>query len=190
MDWATGGKMVTQVASAWGNYQTSKIQYDMEQFAKKHRDSMNAIARAQQENSLTLQEVNVRDAGMRAAQALALQSNAETADAEVSAAAAGVAGGSVQATMRGLERSALKANANRKATIQSKLKAIGQERKNLKLDAIFGRDIGTSLRPSASMALLGLGTQLIQTYDENQPEGYKTTDVLSSRITDWFGKDI
>ena len=181
-DFAMGGKMLTQAVSGIANHLVAREQFKMNEQMRKHREAMNAIARAQQLNSLTIQETQVRDAGVRASMALQLQSEQDKATAEVHAAASGVAGNSVDATMRNLERSALNANAARKATINSKMQAIGQERKNAKLDAVYGRDIGVRLKPSASMALLNLGTTLLKTYDENQPKGKTSADHLNTTI--------
>ena len=181
-DFAMGGKMLTQAVSGIANHLVAQEQFKMQEQMRKHREAMNAIARAQQLNSLTTQEIQVRDAGVRASVALQLQSEQDKATAEVHAAASGVAGNSVDATMRSLEQSALNANAARKATLASKMQAIGQERKNTKLDAIYGRDIGLRLQPSASTALMGIGATLLNTYNENQPKGQTSADRLNASI--------
>ena len=181
-DFAMLGKMGNQAISGISDYIVQKEQFKMQEQMRKHRETMNAIARAQQLNSLTQQEIDVRDAGVRASVALQIQSAQDKAAAEVSAAASGVSGNSVDATLRNLERSALSANAARKQTLNSKLKAVGQERKNTKLEAIYGRDIGVRLAPSPSMALMNLGKDLLQTYDDNQPKGMKSADALNALI--------
>jgi len=174
------GKMANQVAGAYGQYSTSKIQFQMQESARKHKEAMTALSAAQQFNAVTVQEAQTRDAGMRAAVSLNMQSLGNRSAAEVQAAAAGVAGNSVDQTMIQLERSALSANAARKLTLKSKRQAHGQQRKNIRMQQIYGRDISTPIPPSPTSALLGLGMTLLNSYNENQPKGETTSDRLAA----------
>lgn len=180
------GKMANQVVGAYADYSTSKIQHEMNVAAREHKKVMTAISNAQQQNSLTHAEVQTRDAGIRAAQSLQLTALKTKSDAEVSAAAAGVSGNSVEGTLQNMKRSALNANAARKATLKSKFEAIGQERKNVKMAAIYSRDIRAIIPPSPTSALLGLSASLLQTWDENQPEGLKSADRLAAASDNLF----
>lgn len=182
VDFAMGGKMLTQGISSVSNYVVAREQFKMEEQMRKHRAAMDAISSASQINALTQQDIDTRDAGVRASVALNLQSKQDKASAEVSAAAAGVSGNSVDAALRGLERSALQANAARKQTLASKRKAVINEKKNVRLSAIYGRDIGARLRPNPAMALMRLGTELLQTYDNNQPKGQTSADALNNML--------
>ncbi len=179
------GNMGMQIINAQTEYSIAKTQAEMQASSRAHRQTMAKISETVQLNSMTQNEIQLQDATRRAGQALQLASMTDKANAEVNAAAAGVAGGSIQSTMNSLERSALNANAARMANYRSADIASQEKRQGIKLQTIFNRDISPITMPSPSMALLGLGKSLIDTYNENQPEGSKTSNALAN----WFTKE-
>ena len=185
-DWNMIGSMATQAVSAYGDYSTSKIQYRMDQAAREHKKIMGALSSAQQQNALTTAEVQTRDAGIRALRSIELQSLHTKSEATVNAAAAGVTGNSVDSSLQNLRRSALNANAARKASLISKFQGIEQERKNVRLSQIYGRDVSVSIPPNPTTALLGLGKSMLETWDQNQPEGMKLSDRLNTATDTLF----
>jgi len=172
-------KLGTDVVGAAGNFILADTQVKMQKDAQKHREAMLGISSALQLNSVTKQEIDVRDSSIRLQQQISIASMQDKGQAEVNAAAAGVAGSSVDQVMRGLERSALNANYARMKSLKSNMQAAGDQRKNITLNRIAGRDTRVFQSPNVGMALLGLGTSLVSTYNNNQPEGDGLGNSLS-----------
>ncbi len=172
------GYMNTAIG-AYGDYAVAKIQYQMQEAARKHREKMGQISLTLQRNAMTDNEVAVRDANVRASAAIGLTSQRDKAQAELQAAASGVAGVSVDGTARGLEQSFLRAHNARKRNTASQQRSMGKDRLNMELAHIFGRDMSINMKPSGAAAALGLGVTLVRQYDNNQPEGSRIADTLS-----------
>lgn len=186
-DYAMLGSMGSAVIGEVTDHSLRKTQYEMEVDAKSYREEMAAISKSMQMNNLTKAEANLSDQARRATVGLAKQELEDRGAAEVSAAAAGVAGGSVAATMRGLERSSLNANAARTKNYESALAASTANRKNITMQAIFNKDVNPLQIPNASDALLGMTQSVVEIWDDNQPEGHKSTDKISS-LWSWATK--
>jgi len=160
----------------------------MQKAAQAHRNTMNKLSGSIRQNAVTRAEIQTQDKGARLAQAIQTQSMQDQGAAAVSAAAAGVSGGSVRATMLGLRRSALNAHDARQRNSDSAIMALEEDRKNINLATLMGEDISVLPErvadilpaPSAASALLGLTAGLIDTYDANQPKGSRTTDTWAN----------
>ena len=137
---------------------------------------MRKISTAQNLNAQTLQGAQLEDKSKRLEMTLQQSSIKDMGVSEVSAAAAGVAGGSVNTALLGLRRSALNAQNSRMRNLDSQLFAVDKQKQNIRLAGILGEDISVIQRPSAASALLGLGSTLIDTYDKNQPDGSRAVD--------------
>ena len=194
--------MGAQVLDASSKYNTAKAEtaineakndvldteQRMHQAAQAHRNTMNKLSGAVQQNAITAAQVQTQDTGARLAQAIQKQSMQDQGTAAVSAAAAGVSGGSVRATMLGLRRSALSAHGARQRNSDSAIMALEENRKNINRAVIMGEDISVIPErvrdvlpaPSAASSLLGLTAGLIDVYDDNQPKGSKTTDTWAN----------
>ncbi len=162
-------QMGVQAFGAASNHFVSKTQAKMQRDMQEHRNTMLAISSSLRQNAVTNQEVEVRRQTVQAAEQISIASMTDKGNAEVAAAASGVAGNSVQRTMAGLERSALRANFARIENAQSAMSALGNERTNINLQQIYGEGTQIFQSPSVGMSLLGLGTSLINTYNANQP---------------------
>jgi len=157
----------------------AKGQFKLDKMQQDYNNAMQAIATAQQNNALTHQEVNARDASVRAAQSVELQALQDKSSATASAASAGVRGGSVRATMNGLSRSRMQAKFALQERMKSQANANTQNRRNVAMSAVYSKDISVIPRPSAASALLGLSASIIDIYDSHQPEGQKVSDTLA-----------
>lgn len=180
-------KMGTQAVGAFTEHFTANIQADMEEAAQAHRNAMMQLSAAGQQNTVTLTETALQDQSQRDSMGLQQAALRDQGSAAVSAAAAGVAGNSVQQTVLGLKRSALQAQDARMRNLGSALRTQAQERKNIQLAAITGQDTSVISRPSIASTMLGLGVSLIDTYDANQPKGSRTTDKDVSAWDVWKG---
>ena len=167
------------IASAVGGLAdsaTRSIQADMSKASQAYGNTMRKISTAQNLNAVTQNTIAVEDKARRLEGVLQQQSIKDTASAEVNAAAAGVAGGSVQQTLLGLRRSALNAQNARMRNVISAQVSSSKQKSNIRLAGIMGEDISVIQRPSAAASLLGLGASLLDKYDNNQPKGSRAID--------------
>lgn len=178
-----GMKAVSGAVTGFTDYMIQGVQADMQQAQQAHGNAMRSLSSAQQQNSVTLQEAQLQDKAARLGTSLQIASMKDRGSAEVNAAAAGVAGGSVQQALLGLKRSAIQAQDARMRNLSSEMMAAQEQRSNIRLAAVMGEDISIIQRPSIGTALLGIGVDVMQTYDDNQPEGSKLAD---GSVTDWF----
>lgn len=131
---------------------------------QRHRNAVTGISSNLQRNATTLQEIDVRQANRRTDQTIQTRAMQDQASAEVSAAAAGVTGGSVQAVMRGLKRSELNAQHARIDGTENAYQTLGQQRKNINISQIFQTDNTVLPGPSVSALLLSMGTAAYDVY--------------------------
>jgi hypothetical protein len=176
---------INTAVSGLSNYMLGRTQAKMKEAAQAHSNAMRRINTAQQQNTVTLQEAAIQDESTRMGTALQGQAIRDRGAAEVSAAAAGVAGGSVDQAILGLRRSAIQAQDARMQNMTAQLYATEQQRKNIRIAGVLGQDVSVIPRPSASAALLGLGTQLLGQWDDNQPKGSKIADGNTPSFN-WF----
>lgn len=181
-----GMKSVAGAVTGFTDYMIQGVQADMQAAQQAHGNAMRSLSSAQQQNSVTLQEAQLQDKAARLGTSLQIASMKDRGSAEVNAAAAGVAGGSVQQALLGLKRSAIQAQDARMRNLSSEMMATQEQRSNIRLAAVMGEDISIIQRPSIGTALLGIGVNVMQTYDDNQPEGSKLAD---GRVTDWFNRN-
>ena len=120
----------------FGSFMQAKMAADMAEATRKYQNAMSALSAAQAQNTVTGNEINVRDASIREAEAIQIAALEQEGAAKVAAGAAGVGGGSTSAVMRDLKRSAASANYARTSNLKSQYRAFGQERKNIELAKI------------------------------------------------------
>lgn len=144
--------------------------------AKAQQEYHNVVAGLQAtagRNTITANEVAVRDAALRAAEGIQLQSMKDRASASVSAAAAGVKGGSVTATLAGMARSRLQARQAIHTNLMSQAAQFADQRNSIAINSILNKDITQIRAPSIGSSLLGLGMSIIDIYDSHQPNDKK-----------------
>lgn len=172
-------QMGMSIVGGLAQMNADSTEFKLKKLTQKYQNTMSQISKAQQENTMTDNEISFRDSAVLAKKATELQSLRDTADAEVSAATAGTAGGSVNAVLLGLRRSRLSALSAMDKNILGQRRAFAAERRNVAFSAIYNKDITVLSRPSTASALLGMAAGLIDIYDESQPAGQKTSDSLA-----------
>jgi hypothetical protein len=168
--------LMAEVVGGVAATSTRKIQADMNAASQAYGNTMRKISTSQNLNAVTQNTIAVEDKARRLEGVLQQQSIKDSAAAEVNAAAAGVAGGSVQQTLLGLRRSALNAQNARMRNLVSAQFSADKQKSNIRLAGIMGEDISVLQRPSVASSLLGLGATLIDKYDNNQPKGSRSVD--------------
>lgn len=172
-------QMGLQVAQGLGAFAQSRITSDLETAYKKYRNVMSALSAAQEQNNVVLNSIAIRDASIAEQEQIEIAAIREQGSAQVSAAAAGVKGNSVDLTMRSLAADAARANKTRLDNLNNQFTALNGEKRNIQVAAVMNKDISVIPRASVATTLLGMGTQLINTWDSHQTPGEKITDRLS-----------
>jgi hypothetical protein len=151
-----------------------------------YRNTMNALDAAQKLNTVSQNEVIIRDGSVALDGDIQAQALRDQGSGEVAAAAAGVKGNSVNLTMRELARSSTVAQKNRLDNLKASYAASATDRKNINLARIMGKDISVIPPISPASRALGIGSsilstgaQLIDIWDSHQTPGNTTSDTLS-----------
>lgn len=172
-------QMGMSVIGAFASHSAQKHDYKMQKMTRRYMETMSAIAAASQLNTQTLNEIEMRDAGVRAGVSIEAASRRDKGALEVAAASAGIEGGSVVNSMRGLERSRLLARAARQDALEGQARQNTQQRRNIAMSRAMNKDVSPLVAPSAADALLGLGAAVIDIYDSHQPQGSRVADTLA-----------
>lgn len=176
-------QMGMQIVGGLVSHAQAKEQARMQAVIQKYRNTMAAISAAQNINVSVVNEVANRDAAVRAGIQLDEQAMKDQAASEVGAATAGVSGSSVSLTMRQLERSAVAANEARLHQLKAQNRASNQERRNIRVQEAFQKDIQVIPKPSIGATLLGIGTGVIDVYNSNMPKGSRISDAMAGAYT-------
>lgn len=172
-------QMGMSVVSAFGAHSSAQHATAMDRINRNYRETMTSISTAMQLNTMTNNEIEARDASVRASASLQQQALVDKANAQVSAAAAGVRGGSVANTLRSLDRSQLMAKKTLRDKQAAQARSATNNRRNLQLSRIMGQDISPIQGPSVASSMLGLGASIIDIYDSHQPEGSRIEDTIA-----------
>ncbi len=179
-------QMGLDIGTSVTSFANQSIASSLQAKLQKYRNRMLEVSAAMNRRVITLNEIATRDASIRMSWELQKTGAQDQGSAEVSAAAAGVSGNNVDATMRGLRSSALGAQAARKSRFKQEMRSHFNERINNNVGAIMGKDIQVHSRPSLLSAAIGLGGTLMDTYDADQPDGEKLGDSFEKTTKAWW----
>lgn len=166
-----GAQMALSLIGDIGAFASQSIEARMAGKLQAYRNTMSALSAARSKNAVTVNEIGVRDAEINAQTLIQQTSMQDLAKAKVSAASAGVAGNSVDLAVADLKASAGKASYAQSKAKNSALREMGAQRTSIDLAQLSNKDIQVIPKPSVGALLLGAGTNLLNTYDNNQPEG-------------------
>jgi len=157
---------------------------------QKYQNQMRAITASMNRDAILQNEISTRDASRRLQFDLELMAQKDQGAAAVNAAAAGVSGRNVDRQMRGLRGSALRAQAARKKRTSAEMRQHYADRRNNEVSLIIGRDIQVHSRPSVLAHLGGIGKNLFDIHQSNQPPGDRFggggTDPTGDEFVDWW----
>ncbi len=172
-------QMGMSALGAVSNYSAASHESKMQKISRDYQKAVSDISFRMQSNAITENDIEQRDAVTRASAALQITSLQDKASAEAGAAAAGVRGGSIDTTLRGIMRSGLQAKHAMRKKIEAISKATARERSNLRFSKVAGTDVSPIGKPSVASSLLGLGASMLDIWDSHQPEGKKITDRMA-----------
>jgi hypothetical protein len=180
MSAAAIGQALVGAGTALTNHLLAREQTKLQREFQRHKNAVLGLNANLQRDALELKEIDARQADRDLSEQIQMQGMAQKAQAEVSAAAAGVTGGSVQAVMTGLERSAMRAQAARMENTSSLFRQLGQQRRDINVGQILGEDRTVIPGPSVGSLLLSMGTAAFKGYGSQKEFGSK---LLNSFFT-------
>jgi len=164
-------QMGLSLVSSWGQWKTASIQADLQSTIQDYRNTMSRLSAARAQNANTVNEVRTKDASIEADSLIQRTAMKDQARLEVEAAAAGVAGNSVEMVARDLKASAGRASYAQRRQTHQQLAEISSNRTSIAIAAITNEDVQVIPKPSVGSMLLGAGPNLLNIYDSHQPEG-------------------
>lgn len=180
MSAAAIGQALVGAGTALTNHLLAREQTKLQREFQRHKNAVLGLNANLQRDALELKEIDARQADRDLSEQIQMQGMAQKAQAEVSAAAAGVTGGSVEAVMTGLERSAMRAQAARMENTSSLFRQLGQQRRDINVGQILGEDRTVIPGPSVGSLLLSMGTSALQGYGSQKEFG---STLLNSFFT-------
>ena len=174
------------IATGVTDFMNASIASDLASKLQKYRNQMLEITAAMNDRAISQNEIRTRDASVRLAFQNAMTSRADIAKANVSAAAAGVQGRSVDRTLRGLRGSALNAQAARKEQTRQEMSKHASERINNRVSTIMQRDITVHEKPSMMFAIGGIAKGLFENKMDSLTPSEKSNMVKSGTLLDFF----
>lgn len=184
MSYLMNAQMGMSLVSSWGQYATSKIQSDLQSKIQDYRNTMTRLSAARSTNAVTVNQVRVRDAAVEADQIIQKQAMQDQARQEVDAAAAGVAGNSVEMAARDLKASAGRASYAQQRQVTQQQAELREQKTSIAISAITNQDVQVIPTPSVGSMLLGATTNLLSIYDSHQPEGSRLLGPNGGRVND------
>jgi len=190
MEWLSFG---LNMASAFGSYQADKASSKAARAWQAYSNTMTRLSDAVNQNSITTNEILSNQAS--ADQAIGIkQSNILTqAQAEVSAAAAGVKGVSVDDVMKDINRNAAVAENARQNDLAASHLAFDQQRRSSSMSAAMQQDysyiprpkLGSYLLKAAASSLGGGGGGSSSTPGAGYKPGAKEVEQTKVAPVDW-----
>ncbi len=155
----------------------SKEQARLDESIQRYRNTISALQGAQSRNTITENEIAAQDASTRQDLEIQRQGIIAEGQARTSSATAGISGGSTNRVLQGLRNSVARAQYGRTERLEQQFNAFGAERRNVGISQALSKDTSVIPSPSAASALLGIGTDLLRTYDAHQPKGDRLFDL-------------
>lgn len=170
MSWWAAASFGVSALGLLSNYNAQKTQAIAMQRWQEYQNQMAHIADAQNQNSITTNTtMAIQASANEAVQNQAAGIQAEGA-AKVAAAAAGVKGGSVAATIFNVERGIASVEYQRQQDLQNKFLAFDTQRRQSALSAKMQEDHSYIPKPSGAALLLGIAKEGLQAYSSTQPK--------------------
>ncbi len=157
-----------QIGQGIAGFMIGSINAKLAATLQKYRNEIMKVQESMNANRITINEINTQDAATRLDFAIQAQAHSDQGAAAVGAAAAGVRGGSVDATMRGLRRSASFAQQKRTAQTSQEMRSHLEERRGNALATAMAMDIEVHQKPSIMSAALGIGIKLLDSYQDSK----------------------
>lgn len=152
--WMFAAQAAMSALSAASQYKADKAQAKAQQAFQKYRNTMTRLSDGVNQNAITTNELLMREASAEQGVQIAQQGLFDTARVEVSAAAAGVKGRSVNQTMLDTNRDIAVRERQRQVSLDNAMLAVDQQRLNSSMSAEMQQDYSYIPKPKAATYFL------------------------------------
>lgn len=172
MWWMMAAQAGMAVASSAISASAKGEEYKVNKKLMKYENLMTAISAGQSQNAITTNLTLAME--QNAEQGFLIQKNEIMAEgaARVEAAAAGVSGGSVNSTMRQIQRNAAQGQYFRKRQLAGIFLESDAQRQQVATQAALSKRSGSIPRPNYTSDALSLGAKGLDMYNTYKKEGY------------------
>jgi RNase P/RNase MRP subunit p29 len=151
----------------------SQSERGVQKIMDRYNNTMAALSAAESNNSLTRNEIAIGDQAKMAEAADQSMAMMAKEAARVEAAAAGIAGNSVDSTLNAIDRGKAQRQAALAREQKTQMIGINDQRRQVAVNLAYGKAI--SVMPSTLPSqMLGLAGSLLDVYKTYQPETYDT----------------
>ncbi len=171
--------MGLSVMSGLVNFAVQGEQAKIQKRLQEYQNTMSALSAGMAQNNIQRNAVQVRDNNVFADISVQSASLQEEAALAVEAAAAGVMGNSVAVGLRQRKADAARAQTSRKRQFDAERMQIEDQKKQVKMSAIYNENISPISKPSLGASLLGIGANLMQTWDAHNPVDRRVSTRLA-----------
>lgn len=171
--------MGLNIAAGLGSYFVAKEQSKIQEILQKYQNTMADLSAGMAMNNLAKNRAQVRDNNVFADLSIQSAAMQEQAAYQVEAAAAGVVGNSVAVGMRQREADAARAQSSRERQYSAEMMQLEDQKKNVQMSSIYNRDVSPIQKPSLGASLLGIGANLVQTWDAHNPVDRRVSTRLA-----------
>lgn len=172
-------EMFSNVIGGISQYMVSREQAKLAASQRKYNRTMAALSASVSRNVVTENEASLRDQSVFARLSIQAAGMQERAAFDVEAAAAGITGNTIAVGRR--QRTADEARAltsMERQNLQSR-RQLGQQRSQIRMDEIRGRDVSPLPRANLGAAMFGIAGGLLDTWNAHNPVDRRTTTMLS-----------
>lgn len=166
-----------------GAFTVSRTEAKMAENMNRYRAAMAGISATRALNAVTTNQQRLGEQAAQQNLEVQRMGMQDAASAEVAAAAAGVAGGSVDAVFRDLSAAAESATFTVQRNARRQMQELQRSRTDIRLSQLGASSPNIIPKPSAGSLLLGLGTQALSIWDSHQPEGQRIGDIGARQNT-------
>ena len=153
------------------DFMQAKEQARYAEAVQKYRNTMSALSASRSYNAVTVNEIRAQDALTENDALIQRTAIKDQAAAKLAAAAAGVAGGSVDLAMRDLKASAGRASWAQRRQYNQQLAEMGDQRESIAIAKIANQDISVIPKPDIGSMMLGTATKMLSIWDSHKPPG-------------------
>jgi len=171
--------MGMSVIGAVSQYSTASANYRMEQTVRKYQERMAKLSEGMSLDAITRNEAQTIEQNVFANVSIQSAAMQEQADFAVEAAASGIVGNSVSVGNAQLKADASRAQTSRRRAFKQTMYAHGQQRTQVKLQTVYGRDVSPIAVPDFGRTVFGIVTGLVDIYDEHNPTSRQSSALLS-----------
>lgn len=171
--------MLMNTMGGIGQYLVSREDAKLAASQRRYNRTMSALSASVARNVVTENEAALRDQSVFARLSIQAAGMQERAAFDVEAAAAGIAGNSIEVGRAQRQADEHRARTSMERQAMQKRREYGQQRQQITMDEIRSRDVSPLPRANLGASLFNIAGGLVDTWNVHNPVDRRTTTTLS-----------